>query len=107
MEKVSFPESNGNISIDSQVAYLFDQNCQYDIVFGANFLDKSGFTINCNDNLLQWMDHEIPFKNPDEFFSKNILIDLNIKLYLNKEHNMFDQEILDNYAARILDAKYE
>ncbi len=53
------------------------------------------------------MDHEIPLKNPDEFFSKNMLIDLNDELCLNKEHNMFDQEILNNYAAGILDAKYE
>ncbi len=53
------------------------------------------------------MDHEIPLKNPDEFFSKNMLIDLNDEFCLNKEDDMFDREILDNYAARILDAKYE
>ncbi len=75
--------------------------------FGANFLDKFGFTINYNDNLLLWMDHEIPLKNPDEFFSNNMPIDLNDELCLNKEDNMFDQEILNNYSARILDAKYE
>ncbi len=53
------------------------------------------------------MDHDISLKNPDEFFSKNMLIDLNNELCLNKEDNMFDQEILNNYAAIILDAKYE
>ncbi len=53
------------------------------------------------------MDHEIPLKNPDEFFSTNMQIDLNNELCLNKEVNIFDWEILDNYAARILDAKYE
>ncbi len=84
--------------------YLFDQ---YDIIFGADFLDNIGFTINYNDNVLQLMDHEIPFKNPDKFFSNNILINLNDKLCLNKEDDMFDQEILNNYVAQILDAKYE
>ncbi len=107
LKKISFPEFNGNISIDSQTAYSFDQSCRYDIIFGADFLDKFGFTINYNNNILQWMDHEIPLKNPDEFFSKNMLIDLNHELCLNKEDDMFDQEILDNYATRILDAKYE
>ncbi len=53
------------------------------------------------------MDHEIPLKDPDEFFNKNMLIDLNNELCLNKEDNMFDQEILDIYAIRILDAKYK
>ncbi len=95
-----------NISIDSQMAYLFDQNCWYDIIFGADFLDKFGFTINYNNNLLQWMDHEIPLKNPEEFFSNNMPIDLNDELCLNKEDNMFDQEILDNHATQILDAKF-
>ncbi len=90
IEKLSFPEFNGNISIDSQTAYLFNQNCQYNIIFGANFLDKFGFTINYNDNLLQWMDHKIPLKNPDEFSSNNMLIDLNNELCLNKEGDMLD-----------------
>ncbi len=86
---------------------MLNQDCQYDIIFGANFLDKFGFTINYNDNVLQWMDHEIPFKNPEEFFNNKMFIDLNNELHLNKEDNMFDQEILDNCAAWILNAKYE
>ncbi len=53
------------------------------------------------------MDHETPLNNPDEFLSMNMLIDLNGELCLNKEDNMLDQEILNNYAARILDAKYK
>ncbi len=46
-------------------------------------------------------------QDPDEFFNKNMLIDLIDELFLNKEDNMFDWEILDNYAAQILNAKYE
>ncbi len=38
-------------------------------------------------------------QNPDEFFSKSMLIDLNDEICLIKEDNMFDQEILNNYAA--------
>ncbi len=53
------------------------------------------------------MDHEIPLKNPEDFFSKNMFIDLNNELCFNKEDDVFNQEILNNYAARILDAKYE
>ncbi len=107
IEKMSSPEFNGNISIDSQTAYSFDEDCRYNFVFGADFLDKFGFTINYNDNLLQWMDHEISLKKPDEFFNNNMFIGLNNELCLKKEDNMFDQEILDIYAAQILDMKYE
>ncbi len=63
---------------------------------GANFLYKFGFTINYNDNLLQWMDHKIPLTNLDEFFNNNMFLDLNNELCLNKEDNMFDQENLNN-----------
>ncbi len=52
------------------------------------------------------MDHEISLKNPDEFFSNNILIELNNQLCQDKEVDIIDQKILDNYAARILDAKH-
>ncbi len=32
---------------------MFDKDCCYHIIFGANFLDKFGFTINYNNNILQ------------------------------------------------------
>ncbi len=57
--------------------------------------------------MLQRKDHKISLKDPNEFFNI-IFIDLNNnKLYQNKVDNMFDQEILENYAAQILDANYE
>ncbi len=86
---------------------MFYKDCKFNIIFGTNFLDKFGFTINYNENLLQWIDHEIPLKNPDEFSNNNMFIDLNDDLCLSKEDSMFDQEILDNYGVQILDAKYK
>ncbi len=53
------------------------------------------------------MDHEKPLKNPDKFIDNIKFIDLKNELCLKKEDDMFDQEILDNYSAWILDAKYE
>ncbi len=53
------------------------------------------------------MDHETPLKNSNEFFTNNMPIDLNDDICLTKEDNMFDQEILNNYATQILDAKYK
>lgn len=102
IEKLSFSEVNGNISIYAQIAYLFDAHCCYNIIFDADFLD-----INYNNNILQWMDHKIPLKNPDEFFTNNMPFDLNDDICLTKEENMFDWEILNNYAKQILDAKYK
>ncbi len=58
-------------------------------------------------NITTISDHEIPLKNPNGFFNNNIFVNLNNELCLNKEDNMFDQELLDNNDTQILDAKYE
>ncbi len=47
------------------------------------------------------MDHKISLMKPDEFFNTNTFIDLNNKLCQDQEDNMFEQEVLDNYAAQI------
>ncbi len=77
------------------------------IIFGPNFLDEFGFTINYNENILQWLDHEISLKNPDEFLNNDMFIDLNYQLSQHKKGDMFEQEIFNNYATQILDAKYK
>ncbi len=43
-----------------------------------------------NSNMLQWMDHEISLKNPDEFFSNNMRLDINNQLCQDQEDDMFD-----------------
>ncbi len=72
------------------LAYLFDKSCQYDVIFGANFLDMFDVTINYNETILQWMDLEISIKNFDKFFNTNMSIDLNNKLCYDKDDNMFE-----------------
>ncbi len=83
------------------------KNSYYYIIFGANFLDKFDLTINYNDYIVQLMDYEITLKNPDEFFSNTMFIDHNDDICLTKADDMFDWEILNNYAVWILDAKYK
>ncbi len=53
------------------------------------------------------MDHEISNKNLDKFFITNMFIELNKKLCQDKEDNMFEQDICDNYATHILNNKYK
>ncbi len=107
LDHFCFPEFNSNISIDSHVAYVFDQNCQYDIIKGANFLDKFGFSINYDDHTIKWVEHSISLKDPHEFFVTNMLDDFNDQLCQDTEEEIFELNLLDNYSARILDIKYE
>ncbi len=77
------------------------------MIFGANFLDKFGFAINYNEYIIRWVDHSIPLKDPHEIFGPKMLKNLNDQLCQEKEDNMFDCKILDNYAAQILHTEYE
>ncbi len=51
-------EFNGNISNGSQVAYLCNINCEYNMMFGADFLDKLRFAIKYSEIILQWIDNK-------------------------------------------------
>lgn len=57
------------------------------------------------------MNHKNHLKNTDEFSGTNVLIMFSIVLNNNscqtKVDDIFDQEIYDNYATCILDAKHE
>ncbi len=53
------------------------------------------------------MDQAISLKNYDEFINNNVFINLNDTICQDRKDDVFDQEILDNYAAKILDTKYK
>ncbi len=84
-----FPDFNSNISIDSHVIYLFEQNCWCDLIFGANLIDKFGFTINYYDRILTWVDHNIPRKDPFEYFRLNMFNNLNDELCRQKRQHIW------------------
>ena len=57
LEKIRGPEFNYNIVIDNNPALIVDStNLQYDIIFGAEFLDKCIITIDYNSNQVCWME---------------------------------------------------
>ncbi len=94
LSNITLPEFNSNITIDSQVAYLFDKKSQYNIIFGADH-DKFGFTINYNENILKSIDHKISRNNPDEFFKTNMFIDLNDNYAKIKKTTCFNRQLQD------------
>lgn len=92
---IVFHVFNSNISVATQVAYTytytFDEACQCNVIFGANFLDKFGFTLNYNEKVLQWVDHKIPPKDW-VLCGKEMLTELNNNHCQTKSINMIDQE---------------
>ncbi len=106
LNQIHFPEFSSNISIDSHSTYLFEQNCQYNLIFGANWLDKFGFIIIYDDHIITWMDHN-PLKETHEFFGPNMFSNLYYEVFQQNEDSMSDWNILNNNSAWILDARYE
>ncbi len=69
LEKIRFPEFNQNMIVDKHPALIDDSTSLcYDIVFGANFLNKCGITLDYENNLVQWMEYTIPLCDSSEFF---------------------------------------
>ena len=59
-------EFNKNRRINEQKALVFDQPCRYDIIAGADFLDKIGIDFLYSTKEVKWFDDTIPFRNPLE-----------------------------------------
>ena len=45
MRHVRLPELNKKCVVEQQKALVFDGQCKYDVIFGADFLSKTGIDI--------------------------------------------------------------
>ena len=52
------------IKIDGINAYVFNSDCQHDIIIGRDVLQKIGFIINFVESKMVWLDQEVQMKPP-------------------------------------------
>ncbi len=108
LQKIRFPEFNRNIVIDENPALIVDStNLCYDIIFGANFLDKCGITLDYENHQVQWMEYTIPLYNASKFFLSNYYTSILAPPELESEHDFIDNPVVDTFATRILDVEYK
>ena len=61
MRDVRLLEFNKNRSIEEHKALVFDQeNCRYDVILGADFLNKAGMVIDYLEKNFKWFGDVIP-----------------------------------------------
>ena len=83
---------------------VFDQQCNYDVILGGDFLRKIGMNLHYNDLTIEWLGNTAPIdslNNPE-------LVAREVESYLYQmdlEDEGFDARE-DSYASPILDAKY-
>jgi hypothetical protein len=64
MRKIRLPEFNKNCVVEEQKALVFDGQCKCNVIFGTEFLSKTGIDINYSSGIIKWFDNELPMRNP-------------------------------------------
>jgi hypothetical protein len=73
MRKVRLPKFNKNCVVKEQKALVFDGQCKYDVIFGADFLSKTGIDIKYSSGIIEWFNNELPMSNPCHLDDKEYL----------------------------------
>ena len=65
MRNLRLPEFDKSCNVDQQKALVFQsETCKYDVIWGADFLTKTGIDVKHNAGTMEWLDNELPLRNP-------------------------------------------
>ena len=107
MRDVRLLEFNKNRSIEEQKALVFDQeNCRYDVILGADFLNKAGMVIDYLEKSFKWFGDVIPLRVPSELSSVDYVMMVERSKVKTEEEDL-DNDVNENYLSSILDARYD
>ena len=107
LEGLRFPEFDARKRVDKCDFRTFNTPCAYDVIFGADFLAKMELIIDFKSLTLSWLGSTIPIST--EGFPKSRLATMihEHDIFLEEEEFGDDFDGFDQYAADLLDAKYE
>ncbi len=107
MRKIRLPKFNKNHVVEEQKALVFDGLCNYNVIFGVDFLSKTGIDIKYSLGIIDWFDNELPMHDPHHLDDKEYLAMAEI-LEVQHEAELFGMDWYNPtcYAPEILDAKY-
>ena len=59
MRNLRLPELDKNRNIEQHKALIFEaDNCEYDVILGADFLTKTGIDVKHSTNTIEWFENE-------------------------------------------------
>ena len=73
MRNPRLPELDKNHVLDQQKALVFDGDCKYDVILGADFLSKFGIDIKYSTGTIEWLDNELSMHDPHQLDGKEYL----------------------------------
>ena len=106
LNEISLPEFDKTKTVNSQEAYIFDNNCKYDIILGRDFLRKAGIILDFKQNIMKWMETILPMR-----LDRNIedaMENYYVASFVDEDdQNELDDELEVFVTTPILEAKYE
>jgi hypothetical protein len=89
-----------------QKALLFDNdNCPYGMIFGTNFLSKTGIKLDYDRGEMLWNDSMLSM-HPRKGLTSADFDHMEDTYYIQYEDELLGQDWLEIYATEILDARY-
>ncbi len=73
VRKIRLTEFDKNHVVEEQKAIVFDVRCKYDVIFGTDFLSRTGIDIKYSSGIIEWFDNELPMCNPRHLDEKKYL----------------------------------
>jgi hypothetical protein len=109
MRKVGLPDPDKNYDVKEQKALVFDGQCKYGVIFGADFLSKTGIDIKYSSRIIEWFNNELPMRNPHQLDNKEYLAMAEVLKVQLKAELLFGMDWYNPtcHTSEILDAKYE
>jgi hypothetical protein len=108
MRNLRLPKLDKKCVVDQQKALVFDGDCKYDVILGADFLSKSGIEIKYSTGIIEWFDNELPMCDPHQLDGNKYLAMADILEVQRQAEDIFGMDCYDPtcYVSEILDAKY-
>ena len=107
LRDIRLPEFDKNRRITQQKCLVFDNDdCNYDIILGTNFLRKAGIVLDYDKQEMKWYDCTLPLR-PKGALDSAEFDAMEDSFYIQTEDKLFGEDWLECFATRILDAKYK
>ena len=108
LRDIRLPELDKNRWVHQHKALVFGHDTRYNVIFGTDFLTKTGIDVKYSTGTIQWFDNELPMRDPlsmdnSEFVAMTDVV----KQECLEELYGMDWYDPTCYAMEIPDAKYE
>jgi hypothetical protein len=107
--KIRLPNFGKNRVVEEKKALVFDGQCKYNVILGADFLSKTGVDIKYSLGIIEWFDNKLPMCNPHHLDDKEYQAMTEILEVQHEAEQLFGMDWYNPtcYTSEILDANME